>query len=147
MIADGRTIFGAGLNEGLHGQRLDAVARKTGRRVPSFDRVAEDAPPLLARVQVGPIPDTEAGPHWVVTCDQCGSVSAVWLDALLLLCPKCWNTAYGKRWRRVGVPDEDMRAEIDRLLSLRPIKNRWWNPGETIPDLIAENEANAVGVD
>lgn len=146
VILDGHDILGGGMLDGIYGQRLQATARTRGVMVPPLNSIAEDAPPLYARVQSGP---TEAGTvaHWVVTCDcGCASTSFVWLDTPLVLFVRCWNRAWRKRWRPVVVPDPEMRAEIDRLLSLRPVRNRWWNPTETVLDLLAENEAQGVGV-
>lgn len=146
MILDGRDIYGGPLVGGVYWQRLQANARTRGRVVPPITSVAEDAPPLYARVQSAP---TEAGheAQWVVTCDcGCQTTVFVWLDTPLALFTRCWNQDWRKRWRPVVVPEPEMRAEIDRALSLRPVRNRWWNPGETVADLLAENEAQGVGV-
>ncbi len=38
------------------------------------------------------------------------------------------------------------RADIDRLLNLRPRPNRNWSPGETLADLKRENLLHGVGI-
>jgi len=82
--------------------------------------------------------------RWIVLCPDCLGATFVWLDAPAQLCPNCWNGSKGYRLRRVVVPER--YAEIEALLKERPLpQNRNWLPGETVDDLLRENQEHGLG--
>lgn len=79
--------------------------------------------------------------RWVADCPDsaCFAAEAVMPGMARAHCAEC-DRPYEVRW-----PTE--RAEIDRVLSLRPVPaTRNWFPGETVAQLVAENMEHKVGV-
>lgn len=77
--------------------------------------------------------------RWIVECPDCrGAQIASAVDHRFMCC-ECANAAVGGLWRAVVWPEE--HAEIDRALSVRPLENQNWSPGETLEDLEAEAQA------
>lgn len=117
--------------------------------------------PVKARIELGQV---------IADC-ECGGAEFVDKDEPIFYCLECFNRRDGGALRPVEFPDEAMWAEITRLVLLRPVNDvrgkdeadraagaqaviyleqadgrhlpltRTWNPGETIEDLLKENEA------
>ena len=76
--------------------------------------------------------------RWVVDCPEpyCGGAG---LAETVLVCENC------KRVTQVVWPTN--RTDIDRALVPRPVpQTRNWTPGETVEDLLKENEAHGVDI-
>lgn len=83
----------------------------------------EDPTPRLARVDLG---------RWIIDCD-CGAGNAVHPDWSLSACPAC-----GAIHRAIVFPPD--RATIETVLDERAgPPQKFWKPGETVADLVAEN--------
>lgn len=85
---------------------------------------------------------------WKVQCDVCNTAVAIDLNDLVFYCPGC---GVDNKWRRVKLPADGKRAEIERLLLLRegyrhnaPTRN--WLPQETLTQLRDENRAHGLEV-
>ena len=87
----------------------------------------DEGPPLAAYVNHG---------RWLVKCD-CGCCEKVWEEGWMM-CRACLNAAHGHKYRATVLPH--YRQAIELLLIARPLPNRNWRPGETLPFLRAENE-------
>jgi hypothetical protein len=74
--------------------------------------------------------------RWIVDCPNCNSAEFAFEDNLFL-CSLCGNSDIQGKVRQVVMPTD--RAEIESLLSDRPIKNRHWIQPETVEDLQTEN--------
>lgn len=145
-LVDGRVLFRCTLQEWAHGlapapnqDLLTKIARHYGATIPPLSMVAEDVPPVVARVAHG---------HWVADC-ECGGAEMVWLgdQPRLLFCGSCLNRRVARGlWRRIALP-EDV-APIERLLLARgdpTLMN--WTPAESVADLEAENAELAAAVE
>lgn len=79
------------------------------------------------------------GGEWLIDCD-CGAGNAVepgWPEARCFAC--------GAVHVNVVMPDEDLRLNVEHVLSARRhTKNRWWSPGERLLDLAIENAVRGV---
>jgi len=117
--------------------------------------------PVKARIELGQV---------IADC-ECGCAEFVDMDEPVFFCFECFNRRDGGALRPVVFPDPETWAEITRLVMLRPVDDlrgmddadraagakaviyleqpdgrhlpltRTWNPGETIEDLLKENEA------
>lgn len=89
--------------------------------------------------------------RWLVDCpsDVCRA-AVLFAGDLLMTCDcrdanVCEHEGVCRQTMTVVVPDE--LAEIDRVLSLRPMReNRNWTPGETVRDLKRENVTHGVRI-
>lgn len=131
MIADGRAMTGGFLDRWVQSDAIVNASLRFGAP-PAFDQVAA-LPPLPARVHQG---------LWIVDC-PCTGAEMVWLGHPIMWCASCGNRYCGGLWRQVELPEQ--RAEIERLLSVRPFPvNQNWEPGETIEQLAAENQERGL---
>lgn len=117
--------------------------------VPGPEVVAQDAAPAVAYVNEG---------RWVADCPSEGCHGAMLLlgdRRAGFLCGSCFNAEVGHRYRPVQWPEE--RPDIEAVLAERPVPGtRNWTPaarpgwsrgrGETVADLVAENEAHGLHV-
>jgi hypothetical protein len=117
--------------------------------------------PVKARIELGQV---------IADC-ECGCAEFVDRDEPFFYCFECFNRRDGGALRPVQFPDETTWQEITRLVLLRPVEDvrgmddadraagsraviyleqedgrhlpltRTWNPGESIEDLLKENEA------
>lgn len=129
--ADGRMHFrGASLAEYARGGPLAAMAERKGVRVPPVDQIA-DAVPVVAILNED---------MWVVVCPDCErNVQFVWVDLPLFFCAYCFNAKAGGRWRRVTLPDERRRRQIEDIVGHRAFAHeRNWR-GESVAALRREN--------
>ena len=134
----GRHHFkGASLELYVHHGLLRAIADRAGVRVPPLGRIA-DAPPLPARLYHD---------QWIVECPDCHDAQFVWPETPQYLCAYCFNARLGGRWRRVAIPKESVRGEIEAIVGHRLFPHqRNWVPGETADDLRAENVDHGVSL-
>lgn len=117
------------------GRSLEAQALKNpsfaGERTPPADGVSLDAS-AVARVNGG---------RWIADCPAgCGGCEYVNFNDLRFFCCECRNAAWGNHPIPVVAPDADLRGEIEAVLKLRPIpRTRNWT-GQTVDELVAENQ-------
>lgn len=136
-------LTGERLAEALHGELVDPrehLARmypQLADAVPPLDHVVLTATPLVARVNHG---------TWIASCD-CGARGipapgcVVFVDKQLGWCARCGNQGSGHGWRPVQIPSADLRNQIEAVLLCRPnVGDRNWEPGESVADLIAQNQ-------
>jgi hypothetical protein len=81
--------------------------------------------------------------RWIVDCPDCSNAQMACPSDHRFMCNECANALNGGFWRPVIWPKN--RPEIDKLLMVRPLANRNWDPGETVVLLKLENKANGVG--
>lgn len=116
--------------------RRDAFAI-FGVRLPPSSEVS-DEPPLRTFVTTN---------LWAAECPDCHTAMLVWVERPVLMCSGCLNAVVDHRWRRVTLPKEAERLAIEAVLQARPLPHtRNWRPGETIADLMAENDARGHSV-
>ena len=85
--------------------------------------------------------------RWLTRCPWCNSANLASRADRRFLCCECGNVGVGGQWVRVVWPDPPTVQQIERVLLARPDPHtRNWLPGETVADLVAENEANGVVV-
>lgn len=89
-----------------------------------------DVEPLMAWVSQG---------RWSVTC-PCGGGEYAWEEGWMM-CHSCFNGYMGHKFRRTVFPND--RKDIEALLLVRPLQKREWHIGETLADLLRENEEHA----
>lgn len=124
-----------------------------------FDKLASR--PVHARIELG---------QWCANCD-CGGTEFVDPDERIFFCFSCGNNKDSGALRPVIFPEREERLEIERLVLMRPVEERrglddmerahmaipviffdtpdgyslpltrTWNPGESIENLMGENEA------
>jgi hypothetical protein len=70
--------------------------------------------------------------RWVVNCPSCPSAA---LAGVTFACSECGFGPAGVQW-----PEE--AALIEAALRPRPLVNRNWVPGESVTDLVRENEVH-----
>lgn len=92
-------------------------------------------PVVAARVEHG---------RWLLDCPFCPSAGLGDPDDPRSYCPECRNGPVGGKWLPAAYP-ADLPAIEDALL-VRPPQNRNWWPGESVADLLAENDANAAAI-
>lgn len=90
--------------------------------------------PLEARVEYA---------RWIVDCPNCNGAEFAFEDNLFL-CSLCKNSDIEGKARKVKMPRE--RKQIEMILAKRPIKNRHWNPNQTVKDLERENTSHKLEV-
>jgi hypothetical protein len=113
---------------------LRHLAQRSGVVVPALSAVHNEGEDLRARLYRD---------QWIVDCPSCGSASYVWTDQPLFLCAECFNGEVGGLWRRVEIPSEQEREEIEEVVGYRPLPaQRNWEPGESLNDLRAQNRQN-----
>jgi hypothetical protein len=119
-----------------------AYLRGLGYDPPPLDRVANDAEPLVARVNHG---------VWIASC-RCGAPGVpspggvVFLDQPMVWDPRCANVATDGDWRPVTVPGPDQRAAIEAVLRGRPrVEDRNWD-GESLAELVAQNREHGDAI-
>lgn len=132
----------------LKQQRLE-VFRK-GMPVSSF-KLGDAASPLdvglQTQINAAPLATLGWQGRWIVNCPNPDCMGAEYLDPenLIFMCCSCWNEEHGHSWLKVQIPTGS-RKEIERLLILRPGRNRNWIPGESVASLRSDNIAHGVGV-
>lgn len=87
--------------------------------------------PLVAIVNKG---------RWLVICPDCGGAEYAW-EENFMMCISCFNAKVSHKFRPSIFPTQ--RDRIEKILLSRPLPNRNWNLGETIPDLENENQEHA----
>lgn len=93
----------------------------------------KDAPPAIAYVNHS---------RWVADCPTDGCGGAVTLLRMApFLCGNCLNVEIGHRYRPVVWPLEEAAIE-DALFGRLLPEHVNWRPGETVDELLAENERN-----
>lgn len=81
--------------------------------------------------------------RWVVEC-ECHGAQRVDFNHPVYFCLSCENRAFGGRMRPIIIPEN--YKEIEAALLLRPDETtRNWLPGETVADLLHENEQHGIG--
>lgn len=106
-------------------------------QIPELSEADPTAAPLVAVVNHG---------VWIAPC-PCRSPGepapglVVWLSLPWGWCLRCRNRETGGLWRPVTVPLACDVAAIEAALSVRPsVANCNWEPGETVADLLAQND-------
>ena len=74
--------------------------------------------------------------RWIVKC-ECGGAEKMWEEAIFM-CMSCMNAQHKHQYRRATFPNQ--RAQIEKALLKRPVKNRNWQLGETLAQLRDENK-------
>ena len=95
-------------------------------------------PPAVAKINHG---------RWIADCPNCpAGTGAEFVDPNfdLFFCMSCGNVLVNERIRRVDFPPPPQVAEIEAILEPRPLKNQNWEPGETLEQLLAENQAGGI---
>lgn len=81
--------------------------------------------------------------RWVVMCPDCNGAQLAAFTDPRFYCVECANLTVSGAWRSIAWPAN--RVDIETALAVRPLKNQNWQPGETVDDLLAENDANGYG--
>jgi len=85
-----------------------------------------------------------SGGVWIVKC-ECGGAEFCDFEDPIFMCSSCWNESTGRQWRTVALPSPKLREAIEGVLLERPVeKTRSWFLGETVADLVAQNEKRAI---
>lgn len=137
MILDGRARFGCSLAEFYRRHEIAQAVARLGIMLPPVTDVDTAAPPAYA--YVNPLAPVEQVARWIADCPDCRAGSSyVWIEGPhVMFCLSCGNAGTGHRWRPVEVPAD--RAAIERLLSVRPVAQTAWRPGESLDRLRDEN--------
>ena len=104
---------------------------RTRFQVADQGRVPATDPPVMAQCFEG---------AWLVRC-ECGGAEYAWEEGLFW-CFSCGNETSGHKVRRSVFPPD--REAIEAVLHRRRLKRRSWLIGETVDDLIRENEDHAA---
>ncbi|CAB4166844.1 hypothetical protein UFOVP1383_39 [uncultured Caudovirales phage] len=145
MIATARTLYAL---QDAAAVRSWLLGLKSTRQAMSLLGIAESAiggasdvdavaPPAFAYVNHG---------RWVADCPMngCGGALVVAPYMRGFLCGSCINVDAAHRFRPLSWPENG--AEIEAALDVRPLETtRNWRPGETVEDLLAENERELGG--
>ena len=109
---------------------VKAAAAMVGAELSDVGADARGRPPapVLAYINEG---------RWVGDCPQCNA-SMMLLHGAPFLCAMCANTDIDCVARPVIWP-VDEQAEIEAMLTVRPVANRNWTPGESVDLLRAES--------
>ena len=84
--------------------------------------------------------------RWIAECpDGDGCAMVVTPAHPYFMCVVCGNEKNSGRWYGVKFPTQAEKKTIEAALLKRPIKNRNWEPGETVKTLEAENLMHGVG--
>lgn len=81
--------------------------------------------------------------RWIIAC-ECGGAQLASRDDRRFFCIACLNEKQGGMWRPVTWPKKRDADEIEAQLRPRLTENANWLPGESVADLVAENEKNGV---
>lgn len=77
--------------------------------------------------------------RWIVECPECAGAQIASANDPRFMCTVCANVATEGMWRPVIWPDE--AVAIDQVLTARPdVATQNWTPGETVDDLLAEQQ-------
>lgn len=96
------------------------IAEKRGVTLAAADARDTDVDPLPVQVNHN---------RFVVVCPDCGGAEFAWPDDPWFLCAGCFNATLGGKWRPVIWPGDDELAEVESVLSARPLPaERNWNP-------------------
>lgn len=77
--------------------------------------------------------------RWIVECPSGdGGAQFASREDPRFMCVECANGDIGNKWRRVLWPDDV--DEIEAVLDARPLLNRNYEAGQTVADLLAEEE-------
>jgi hypothetical protein len=109
------------------------------------------APTLTRRGEL----DTSVSTHayvnhgnWIADCPFCPSAQLISFNDPRFLCASgecCVNAAVKGAYVPVVVPTPSNRAAIEEALLKRPVMaSRNWRPGETVPQLRAENKEHGI---
>lgn len=86
--------------------------------------------------------------RWVVDCPAgCGGALCVSAATPLFICIYCGSAENGGRWYAVAFPAPATRTAIEDALLARPADDGWrahlrnWELGETVADLLRQNQA------
>jgi hypothetical protein len=83
--------------------------------------------------------------QWIVRCDGCRNSQLTSRDDKRFFCVNCLNANHGGQWVKVTWPRK--ADDIEALLVARPsFLNRNYTPGETVPQLAAENKEHKAPV-
>src|SRR3977135_4478295 len=84
--------------------------------------------------------------RWLVQCPGCLDAQLAVKSDPRFFCVKCLNVDVGGQWVKVAWPDTQTLADIEDVLSARPLHvNRHWLPSESVADLINQNDQHNVG--
>ena len=107
------------------------VHHLTGRPLAQLNKPTDPTATVAAYVNHG---------RWVVECPDCHGAQLACKTDHRFLCDECGNVAVGNRWRPVEWPGN--AAQIDRMLTNRPIAHQNWSPGEAVELLAIDNLEN-----
>lgn len=119
------------------------------KRVGDMFYGVESLEQLRARVQANGHPLTALaatppayvnGGRWLTICPSCNNgvpVDPSWTATVCVDCGSTYSPIF---------PDADRVAEIEAALEGRLPANQNWLPGETVDDLLAENDAHGVAM-
>lgn len=79
----------------------------------------------------------------IIAC-ECGGAQLASRDDRRFFCVACLNEKQGGKWRPVTWPKKKDADAIEAQLRPRMTENANWLPGESVADLVAENETNGV---
>lgn len=87
-----------------------------------------------------PVAEVNHG-RWIAFCPFCRGAEMVDPGEPIFFCLSCGNAEAGFRFLRVDFPSPPGMREIEDVLDPRPSPNQNWHAGETVAQLMAENEA------
>ena len=90
--------------------------------------------------EMEPVPAFVNHGNWLVFCPKCHGAEYAFEEEWFFCC-SCKNSYMGHKYRRLIFPKD--RAAIEKLLVVRPLLNRNWQPGESLEKLRQENETHA----
>lgn len=76
--------------------------------------------------------------RWVVACPDCPGAQLACLSDPRFMCTDCGNVGNLGRWRPVVMPANP--KAVEEALARRPVELQNTEPGQTVADLLAENE-------
>lgn len=136
MIKSAETEFA---NTGTPGGRMAEASlhprywgHRPGMRIPQATAVGVTLPVRLLEGR------------WLVQCPTCRSAQYASKHDRRFFCGECSNADNGGMWVTVDWPDHP--DIIEQILDARPPQARHWVPGETVADLIAENDEHNIPV-
>lgn len=100
-----------------------------------LDDVNESAAPVIARVERG---------RWIADCPDCGATMFLLPAPEPFICGDCFNSAIGRRYRRVTWPRDIEQVETLLLRRAEP-RTRGFDPRrEQVKDLRRENREHGI---